>query len=68
MKYRPVKIPDEAALIANLKKQLQLHNGEIFSDDEFAKILNHLEGGSIFARAEKLRDKFRLDRDDGSRI
>jgi len=68
MKYRPVKIPDEAALIANLKKQLQLHNGEKFSDAEFSKILNHLEGGSIFARAEKLRDKFRLDRDDGSRI
>jgi len=68
MKYRPVKIPDEAALITNLKKQLQLHNGETFSDAEFAKILNHLEGGSIFARAEKLRDKFRLDRDDGSRI
>ena len=68
MKYRPVKITDEATLIANLKKQIQLHNGETFSDREFGKILNHLEGGSIFDRAERLRDKFRLDRDDGSRI
>lgn len=68
MKYRPVEIKDEAALKVNLRTQLELHNGKRFSDAEFAKILNHLEGGSIFDRAERLRDKFRLDREDGSRI
>jgi len=62
--YRPVKIDDEAALLSNLKTQLEKHNKTTFSENEFAKIVNHLNKGSVFERAETLRDKFNLQRDD----
>ncbi|EMI55090.1 type I restriction endonuclease subunit R [Rhodopirellula sallentina] len=64
--YTRVAIPDEAALLANLKKQLEKHNDAVFSDEEFAKVLNHLDKGNVFERAKILRDRFNLTRDDGS--
>ena len=66
MKYDRVTLNDEAALISNLRQQLQKHNGITLSDSEFAKVLNHLSKGSIFERAQTLRDKFHLVRDDNS--
>lgn len=65
LKYERVTIADEAALIANLWQQIEKHNGVKLSDREFAKVLNHLEKGSIYERAKTLRDKFHLIRDDG---
>lgn len=65
LKHELVTIKDEAALITNLKKQLEKHNNTSFSDKEFAKILNHLNQGSVFDRAKVLRDKFQFTNDEG---
>jgi len=64
--YSFVPIVDEAALLANLKTQIEKHNTASFSDTEFNRILNHLNKGSIFDRAKILRDKFNLTKDDGT--
>jgi len=64
--YERITIPDTAALRANLKTQIEAHNDTTFSHGEFRQILNHLEKGNIFAKAETLRGRFQLGRDDGS--
>ena len=66
--YDRVVIPDEAALVANLKRQLEKHNDVQLSDAEFAKVLNHLDKGNVFDRAKTLRDRFQLTRDDGTSL
>lgn len=66
LKYERVEVADESALLANLKKQLEAHNHVTFSDKEFASVLNHLSKGTVFERAQTLRDKFHLVRDDGT--
>lgn len=66
MGYEQVTLSDEAALMANLKTQLELHNETAFSDAEFARILNHLSSGTVFDRAVTLRGKMSLLRDDGT--
>lgn len=63
--YSFAQITDEAALLTNLKTQLEKHNNQAFSKNEFAKILNHLNKGNIFDRAKILRDRFQLTKDDG---
>ncbi|MEH6808143.1 MAG: type I restriction endonuclease subunit R [Hyphomonas oceanitis] len=64
--WEKVSIPDEAALIANLKTQLEAHNKATLSDVEFRQILNKLSRGNIFEKANILRDKVDFTRDDGS--
>lgn len=64
--YARVRLPDAAAVKANLKQQLEIHNETRFSDSEFAKILNHLSKGNVFDKAHMLRDRFHLAREDGS--
>ncbi len=64
--YELVAVPDEAALLANLKLQLGAHNDTSFSDTEFSRILAHLDSGNVFERAGVLRGRFNLVRDDGS--
>ena len=69
--YSRVTIRHDADLRANLKQQLEIHNapalnGTPLSEGEFAKILNHLHKGNVFARAKTLRDRFQLARDDGT--
>lgn len=64
--YHLVSIKDELDLEANFKQQLELFNKTTFSSEEFEKILIHLEGGSIFEKAKKLRDQFELERDEGT--
>lgn len=71
MKYERVTIADEPALLANLKTQLEKHNkhrlnGQALSEKEFAKILNHLNKGSVYDRAKTLRDRMHLVRDDNT--
>ncbi len=64
MEYASVVIEDEAAMLANLKHQLEVHNKDIsFTNSEFDRILNHLNTGSVFERAKILRDKYALKRD-----
>ncbi|OGL29321.1 deoxyribonuclease HsdR, partial [Candidatus Saccharibacteria bacterium RIFCSPHIGHO2_02_FULL_47_12] len=66
MKYERVKIADEKDLLANLKIQLEKHNNIALTDNEFGRVLNHLNKGNIFDRAKILRDKMHLVRDDGT--
>lgn len=64
--YEPVTIRNAAELTANLKTQLEKHNNTQLSPEEFKRVLNHLDKGNVFDRAERLRDKMELSRDDGS--
>lgn len=64
--WQKVAIPDEAALIINLKKQLEIHNKTLLSDYEFKQVLNKLARGNIFGKAKILRDKVDFKRDDGT--
>jgi type I restriction enzyme R subunit len=64
--YARVSLPDEAALFANLRQQLETHNGLTLSDTEFQRVLNHLDKGNVFDRARTLRDRMQLTRDDGT--
>lgn len=64
--YERVSISDEEGLLANLKKQIEKHNDTTLTDQEFEKILNHLNKGNVFEKAKILRDKFPLKNDDGT--
>lgn len=73
MGYEFIKIKDEEGLNANFKLQLErlnkkeLDNGQI-SDEEFDRILTYLDSGSIFDKADKLRDTYRLKREGGKSV
>lgn len=66
LKYEPVAIADETALLRNLKAQLERHNQVSLSEAEFKRILNHLSKGNVFEKAKTLRDKYALPMDDGT--
>lgn len=64
--WSSISIQNGSALRANLKIQLEEHNAKVFSDSEFARILNHLGKGNVFDKAAALRDRYALLRDDGT--
>jgi len=64
--WEKVVIPDEGALVANLKTQLEKHNKISISDAEFTQILNKIAKGNIFEKAKILRDKVDYTKDDGT--
>ncbi len=66
--YTKVIIPNEEALVLNLKTQLEKHNNIIFSKDEFARVLNILSKGSVFEKAKTLREKQHIIRDNGDNL
>lgn len=66
--YEQVPIHSEEELVANLKAQLEKHNNVSLTDVEFKKVLNHLNKGTVFDRAKTLRDKFRVDKEDGTSV
>lgn len=71
--YGQVVINDEDELKKNFREQLYLHNenklgGVQFTDREFERVLRHLEGQSIYESAKRLRDKFVLEREDGTEV
>lgn len=76
MNYEYVQIEEESNLKSNFKKQLEIHNKkalaeigkEHLTDGEFEKVLIHLEGGTRFEKAKKLRDLFPLETEDGQRV
>lgn len=68
MGYGRVSIPDEAALVSNLKTQLEKHNGIQFSDKEFEKVLNILNKGSVFEKGKTLRQRQHIIRDNGDNL
>ena len=64
---------DEAALKANFRKMLFKHNKEKLNNTpfiykEFNRILIHLEGKSIYNSSKLFRDKFVLERGDGTEV
>ncbi len=63
--YQFVSIKDENDLLANLKAQLEKHNGLTLSEREFAKVLNKLNKGNVFDRAKILRERIDFERDNG---
>lgn len=63
--YQNVTITDGDALVSNLKTQLEAFNKTSFSTKEFDTILNHLAKGNVFEKAETLRDRFNINRDNG---
>lgn len=69
--YSRIAIPDYDALIANFKVQFEKFNAEKLdkplSDKEWERVFNHLNGKSIFESAKILRDKYVLERDDGTK-
>ena len=62
--YNRVTITNSEDLLANLKAQLEKHNGISLSDTEFERVLNHLDKGNVFDRAKTLRGRMELKRDD----
>lgn len=55
--YKKVAIHDEADLLLNLKRQLEVHNKVSLTDKDFSQILNYINKGNIFERAKILRDR-----------
>lgn len=64
--YKTVTIDDGSALVANLQGQLEIFNETTFTAKEFDAILNHLAKGNVFEKAKTLRDRFQLDKEDGT--
>jgi type I restriction enzyme, R subunit len=65
MEYARVDIEDEATMLTNLKRQLEIHNKNItLTSNEFDRVLNHLNTGGVFDRAKVLRDKYAFKRDN----
>ncbi|MBN8420803.1 MAG: type I restriction endonuclease subunit R [Verrucomicrobia bacterium] len=67
--YTQVAVTDEGTILANLKAQLEAFNGQTLTSGEFTKVLNHLSKSSgVFAKAHILRDRMKLDKEDGSTV
>lgn len=66
--YTRVTIPNEAALLANLKVQLEKHNRIELTTKEFERVLNILSKGSVFEKARTLREKQHIFRDNGDNL
>ena len=64
--YESIQIQDGLALVANLKRQLELFNETTFTNKEFEAILNHLAKGNVFEKAKTLRDRYQLTKEDGT--
>ena len=65
MGYSKVTLKDEVSMIHNLKSQLEKHNKLNFSENEFSKVLNILNKGTVLDRAKTLRGQQRIEGDDG---
>lgn len=66
--YESVQITDSAALVSNLKQQLEAFNDLKFTDKEFDHILNHLAKGNVFEKAENLRGRFQFFNEAGEPV
>ena len=66
--YKYALINDEAALLVNLKTQLEKHNNITFSKTEFERVVNLLSKGSVFEKSKTLREKQHIVRDNGDNL
>jgi len=64
--YEQINVHDENGLKINLKSQIEKFNKIELTDVEFNRILTFLEGGTIFDKAKKLRDRYELHRPEGT--
>lgn len=71
--YTPVQIDDYDSLLDNFRMQFykfnetKLNNTPL-SDKEWDRLLNYMLGRTVFESAKVLRDKYVLERDDGSKV
>ena len=67
--YKQAAVTDEASMLANLKSQLEAFNGVTFTSGEFTKVLHHLnKQAGVFNKAHILRDRMKLDKEDGETV
>jgi type I restriction enzyme R subunit len=66
MGYGHVVITDDETLLANLQAQLEAFNGTTFTARDMTRILNHLQKGTLYDRSKILRDRYALEREDGT--
>ena len=71
--YTYVRLNEYKDLEANFRVQLNLLNknvleGKDLSDKAFERVLTYLNGKTVYQSAKQLRDKFVLDRDDGTQV
>jgi type I restriction enzyme, R subunit len=71
--YDPVNINSYEDLVANFREQLNRFNvkkldGKPLTDVEFERLMNKIDGKSIFDSAKILRDKQLIEREDGSQL
>lgn len=71
-KYTTVEIPDYDALVENFKVQFEKFNAakldHPLTDKEWERVFNLMLGKSVFQSAKILRDKFVLEREDGTKV
>lgn len=71
-KYETVSIPDYDALLGNFKVQFEKFNKSKLetpiTDKEWERIFNIMLGKSVYQGAKILRDKFVLEREDGTKV
>ena len=67
--FTRASVTDEMSMLANLKAQLEAFNGVTLTDNEFTKVLHHLNKKSgVFNKAHILRDRMKLDKEDGETV
>lgn len=71
--YVSVEINDYDALLSNFREQFCRFNdaklnGKPLSDKEWERLTNYMLGNSVFESAKILRDKYVLERDDGTKV
>jgi len=71
--YVSVEINDYDALLANFREQFCKFNagklnGKPLTDKEWERLTNYMLGNSVFESAKILRDKYVLERDDGTKV
>lgn len=70
--YTSVQIADYDMLVENFKVQFEKFNekklNSPLTDKEWDRVLNHMLGKSVFQSARILRDKFVLEREDGTKV
>lgn len=71
--YSVVTVDDYDSLLRNFQEQFFEFNkdklgGTPLSDKEWDRLLNYLSGRTVFESAKVLRDKYVLERDNGSKV
>ena len=71
-RYDTVEIPDYDALVENFKVQFEKFNEtklvHPLTEKEWERVFNLMLGKSVFQSAKILRDKFVLEREDGTKV